>query len=757
MEKIEIENLILKQLYDWWERHRGSSVYYIFEQMEGVEEKVFSRIADKLEEDNFIKGIGQSESCDITAYGILEAEERGLIDSKKVNHYENIRFEILKSAAEVYEVEGRNGEAESKKIIQENDFNEDEFHNNLRMIDELNLINSSNGWYFRSTTVGREKFKLLTEANKTNNNSAKKSKAVPSKTIKKLFALSGNKCAFPHCSSLLVDEKSGSIIGEICHIKGKNPGSPRYDETQTDEQRNSFDNLILMCPIHHKIIDDNAETYTAERLQEIKNSLELSPISSAKLNTEQQILEKTLEKHLRLNPDTTIKTEEYDVALSFAGEDRKYVEEVASELKRLGVHVFYDNFEKVNLWGKDLYTHLQNIYQNQAKYTVIFISEHYAKKLWTNHERKMAQARAFTESREYILPARFDNTEIEGILPTTGYVDLRKLSPQEFCILICEKLGVTNSEKVATDINESQFNDEIYPPISLNQTSLYGYITGSSKIRMLDRRLADMYGLPLDTTQDSSLWLLEQAQRLGIENVAELDEAVKANGEIAFNMGRFWRPQEKVNAGFSLSLVFQVLVAQFGSIDKINEFYASLKYTSGAFKDILDNFDQAIMYAAKDTKNATNPYILEKLWTRNGGVNITTSSEMIPDFPNVLIRFRFSGDNKDFWEQPFDCRGSIRLFEGQGWTEIWNFPHTQNHCSYGIFMIRWRSANPDVRIATTVAYSPENATEEKIGKFGYMCGTNCEQPLFKFADTLNGNESNLVDIYYELKFWQAAP
>lgn len=141
---------------------------------------------------------------------------------------------------------------------------------------------------------------------------------------------------------------------------------------------------------------------------------------------------------------------EYDVALSFAGEDREYVEAVASELKKQGVRVFYDNFETVNLWGKDLYTHLQDVYQNQAKYTVIFISEHYAKKLWTNHERKMAQARAFSESNEYILPARFDDTKIKGIVPTTGFIDLRRYTPKEFSDLICKKLKSSTQKSEST-------------------------------------------------------------------------------------------------------------------------------------------------------------------------------------------------------------------------------------------------------------------------------------------------------------------
>ena len=51
----------------------------------------------------------------------------------------------------------------------------------------------------------------------------------------------------------------------------------------------------------------------------------------------------------------------YDVALSFAGEDRAYVEEVAQTLRTLGVSVFYDKFEEAELWGKDLKSHLHDI------------------------------------------------------------------------------------------------------------------------------------------------------------------------------------------------------------------------------------------------------------------------------------------------------------------------------------------------------------------------------------------------------------
>jgi hypothetical protein len=115
----------------------------------------------------------------------------------------------------------------------------------------------------------------------------------------------------------------------------------------------------------------------------------------------------------------------YDIALSFAGEQRDYVEEVASGLLHRGIRVFYDRYEEADLWGKDLYEHLHTVYSEKADYCVIFASEDYALKLWATHERRSAQERAFEENREYILPARFDDTKIPGIRETVGYIDLR--------------------------------------------------------------------------------------------------------------------------------------------------------------------------------------------------------------------------------------------------------------------------------------------------------------------------------------------
>ncbi|MFY9077771.1 toll/interleukin-1 receptor domain-containing protein [Aliarcobacter butzleri] len=135
------------------------------------------------------------------------------------------------------------------------------------------------------------------------------------------------------------------------------------------------------------------------------------------------------------------KSFDYDVALSFAGEDREYVEDVATFLKDVGIKVFYDKFEADNLWGKNLYDHLQDIYKNKANYTILFISEHYKKKNWTTHERQSAQARAFEESREYILPVKFDDTEIPGIQSTVGYLNAKEYSPIDIAKNFIKKIG----------------------------------------------------------------------------------------------------------------------------------------------------------------------------------------------------------------------------------------------------------------------------------------------------------------------------
>jgi hypothetical protein len=157
-----------------------------------------------------------------------------------------------------------------------------------------------------------------------------------------------------------------------------------------------------------------------------------------------------------------------------------------------------------------------------------------------------------------------------------------------------------------------------------------------------------------------------------------------------------------------------------------------------------------IQFALPENQQSTTP----PAWPNEQGVYIAETSEGIPTFPIMLSGYR-SEENKDFWNNPFLIRGSIRVFEGGDWTGIWKFPNTMNGCSAGVFMIRWRSADPNVGIRASVRHSSTSQGDEETGTFGYMSGTNCEQPMFKFAESRH--DGNLADVYYELKFWRAAP
>jgi hypothetical protein len=134
---------------------------------------------------------------------------------------------------------------------------------------------------------------------------------------------------------------------------------------------------------------------------------------------------------------------EYDVCLSFAGEQRSYVERVAQSLTSRNVKVFYDLNEQATLWGKDLYEHLDDIYRKKARYCIIFISQDYIQKVWTNHERRSAQARAMELGSEYILPARFDDSEVPGIRSTVGYIDLSLTRPEDLAALAVQKISAS--------------------------------------------------------------------------------------------------------------------------------------------------------------------------------------------------------------------------------------------------------------------------------------------------------------------------
>jgi len=224
---------------------------------------------------------------------------------------------------------------------------------------------------------------------------------------------------------------------------------------------------------------------------------------------------------------------DYDIAISFAGEDRPQAEELASALQRLAVRVFYDAYEKAELWGKDLNAHLAELYQNRARFCIMLISKHYASKLWTAQERKAMQAAALRHDSEYILPVRLDDTEIPGLLPTTAYlrwppetassiadaaaVKLKHIA-SSLAGLQASSVGAAKGTTThARTIQQFQLSlDNIYGKINSGRTVeyMYGYL--SRTIGYLSKSISHNEVVEKDFIRPIS-WLCVVASKVGID------------------------------------------------------------------------------------------------------------------------------------------------------------------------------------------------------------------------------------------------
>jgi hypothetical protein len=88
-------------------------------------------------------------------------------------------------------------------------------------------------------------------------------------TLKKLYLLSCNECAFPGCAQKLAREDRDDFTVNICHIEAANEGGARYNKDSNDEYRKGYDNLILLCVLHHIETNDEGQ-YSVDTLRKMK-------------------------------------------------------------------------------------------------------------------------------------------------------------------------------------------------------------------------------------------------------------------------------------------------------------------------------------------------------------------------------------------------------------------------------------------------------------------------------------------------------
>mgnify|MGYP001133801279 CR=1 FL=1 len=131
---------------------------------------------------------------------------------------------------------------------------------------------------------------------------------------------------------------------------------------------------------------------------------------------------------------------EYDIALSFAGENRNYVQTVANILRDNYAKVFFDEFEQVKLIGRYLPTYLDETYGSKSEWCVVFYSEFYSTKAYPRLEFKGMISGTLRQQRDYVIPVRLDDTPLPGQWADIGYIDGRHLYPGQVAELLMQKI-----------------------------------------------------------------------------------------------------------------------------------------------------------------------------------------------------------------------------------------------------------------------------------------------------------------------------
>lgn len=145
-----------------------------------------------------------------------------------------------------------------------------------------------------------------------------------------LYANSGNVCAMYGCNNTLVQANTASI-NEICHIEAISESGARYNNNLTDGYVNSYENLVLLCPTCHSIIDNklNEEFYTVAYLKQMKKF------------HEQQVQEALMNK---VAIDPPIYLEGYDISaivdsLYDKEIDERYVYKVLNDILSMNIAI----------------------------------------------------------------------------------------------------------------------------------------------------------------------------------------------------------------------------------------------------------------------------------------------------------------------------------------------------------------------------------------------------------------------------------
>ena len=176
----------------------------------------------------------------------------------------------------------------------------------------------------------------------------------------------------------------------------------------------------------------------------------------------------------------------YDLAISFASEQRALAAHFATKLDASGYSIFYDEFHQAELWGQDLSVILGKIYSEEARYCLILLSKEYLEKPWTNHERRFAISQFIKDRSDYVLCLKIDDVDLPGFPSVMAYVTFGDNDEDEVYKRLLQKLGNPNhanqlshlspsDRKLAKDVIAACFRRAIYSRMDseINLSAMY--------------------------------------------------------------------------------------------------------------------------------------------------------------------------------------------------------------------------------------------------------------------------------------------
>lgn len=128
----------------------------------------------------------------------------------------------------------------------------------------------------------------------------------------------------------------------------------------------------------------------------------------------------------------------YDFALSYAGEQERYVSRVARILEQEGWRVFFAPKREEGFLGKDMVAEFYRIYRYESMFVAAFVSKEYLAKEYTMHEARTALLREQDEKRNCLIPISFDGARLEEMNPDIHFLDADRLGEVEVADKLCK-------------------------------------------------------------------------------------------------------------------------------------------------------------------------------------------------------------------------------------------------------------------------------------------------------------------------------